>query len=126
MSDVRNDGFGWEEPIDRRTLLGRAAIAGGAIAAGGLLTANQASAGSSAVAGNVTAFFGQFGAIAEQEGIRKYLFKGFNGDVEAAFAPITAPTQFVDRSGRRRRPAGAASTCSWGSTGTSSRSRTRG
>jgi multiple sugar transport system substrate-binding protein len=97
MSDVRNDGFGWEEPIDRRTLLGRAAIAGGAIAAGGLLTANQASAGSSAVAGKVTAFFGQFGAIAEQEGIRKYVLKGFNGDVDAVFAPISAPTQFIDR-----------------------------
>ena len=26
MSDVRNDDFGWEEPIDRRTLLGRAAV----------------------------------------------------------------------------------------------------
>ncbi len=25
------------------------------------------------------------------------MFKGFNGDVEAVFAPITAPTQFVDR-----------------------------
>ena len=48
-------------------------------------------------AGKVTAFFGQFGAIAEQEGIRKYVFKGFDGDVEPAFAPITAPTQFVDR-----------------------------
>ena len=99
MSDVRSagEGMGWEEPIDRRTMLGRAAIAGGAIAAGGLLTAGRASAGSAAVAGEVTAWFGQFGAIAEQEGIRKYVFKGFNGDVDAGFAPITAPTQFVDR-----------------------------
>lgn len=97
MDDVNEPGFGWDEPLDRRTLLERAAIAGGALAAGGLLTASQASAGSSAVAGKVTAFFGQFGAIAEQEGIRKYVLKGFSGDVDAVFAPISAPTQFIDR-----------------------------
>ena len=97
MSDVSNDGFGWEEPIDRRTLLGRAAVAGGVLAAGGLLTAGRASAGPAAAAGDVSIFFGQFGAIAEQEGIRKYVFKGFNGDVDAVFAPITAPNLFVDR-----------------------------
>jgi multiple sugar transport system substrate-binding protein len=97
MGDVQDQGFGsWEEPIDRRTLLGRAAVAGGAIAAGGLL-AGRASAGPGAPAGDVSIFFGQFGAIAEQEGIRKYVFKGFNGDVDAAFAPITAPNLFVDR-----------------------------
>lgn len=97
MSDVTDDGFGWDEPIDRRTLLGKAAVAGGLLAAGGLLTAGQASAGSSANAGKVTAFFGQFGAISEQEGIRKYVLKGFDGDVDAVFAPISAPTQFIDR-----------------------------
>ena len=97
MSDVSNDGLGWEEPIDRRTLLGKAAIAGGVLAAGGLLTAGGRAPVLRAVAGDVTAFFGQFGAIAEQEGIRKYVLKGFNGDVDAVFAPITAPTQFIDR-----------------------------
>jgi multiple sugar transport system substrate-binding protein len=97
MADLNDPGLGWDEPVDRRTLLGRAAIAGGALAAGGLLTANRASAGSSAVAGDVTAWFGQFGAISEQEGIRRYVLRGFSGDVEASFAPITAPTQFVDR-----------------------------
>ena len=97
MSDVTSQGLGWEEPIDRRTLLGKAAVAGGAIAAGGLLTARQASAGSSAAAGKVTAFFGQFGGIAEQEGIRKYVFKGFNGEVDPVFAPISNPALFVDR-----------------------------
>ncbi len=97
MSDERNDSFGLEEPFDRRTLLGKAAMAGGVLAAGGLLTARRASAGPAAAAGDVTAFFGQFGAIAEQEGIRKYVFKGFNGDVDAVFAPITAPNLFVDR-----------------------------
>ena len=97
MSDVTDDGFGWEEAFDRRTLLGKAAVAGGLLAAGGLLTAERASAGSSADAGKVTAFFGQFGAISEQEGIRKYVLKGFDGDVDAVFAPISAPTQFIDR-----------------------------
>ena len=97
MSDVNDPVFNWETPIDRRTLLGKAAVAGGLLAAGGLLTAGQASAGSAAAAGDVTAFFGQFGAISEQEGIRKYVFKGFNGDVDAVFAPITAPNLFVDR-----------------------------
>ncbi len=97
MSDERNDSLGWEEPLDRRTLLGKAAVAGGALAAGGLLTAGRASAGAEAAAGNVTAFFGQFGAIAEQEGIRRFVLRGFNGDVDAVFAPISAPTQFIDR-----------------------------
>jgi multiple sugar transport system substrate-binding protein len=96
MDDVQDNGLFWEQTFDRRALLGKAAVAGGVLAAGGLLT-SRASAGSSATAGKVTAFFGQFGAIAEQEGIRKYVFKGFDGDVDAAFAPITAPTQFVDR-----------------------------
>lgn len=97
MGDVQDNGLGWDTPLDRRTLLEKAAIAGGVVAAGGLLTASRASGGSSAVAGDVTAFFGQFGAIAEQEGIRKYVLKGFNGDVDAVFAPISAPTQFIDR-----------------------------
>jgi multiple sugar transport system substrate-binding protein len=96
MDDVQDNGLDWEQTFDRRSLIGKAAVAGGVLAAGGLLT-SRASAGSSATAGKVTAFFGQFGAIAEQEGIRKYVFKGFDGDVDAAFAPITAPTQFVDR-----------------------------
>ena len=96
MDDIQVNGLDWDQPLDRRTLLGKAAVAGGMLAAGGLLT-GRAAAGSSADAGKVTAFFGQFGAIAEQEGIRKYVFKGFDGDVDAAFAPITAPTQFVDR-----------------------------
>jgi multiple sugar transport system substrate-binding protein len=97
MGDVNEPGFGWDEPLDRRTLLERAAIAGGALAAGGLLTASQANAGSAAVGGKVTAFFGQFGGIAEQEGIRKYVLKSFNGEVDGIFAPISNPALFVDR-----------------------------
>ena len=95
MGDVNDPGLGWDEPVDRRTLLGKAAVAGGVLAAGGLLTASRASAGGGA--GKVTAFFGQFGAIAEQEGIRRYVLRGFNGDVDAVFAPISAPNLFVDR-----------------------------
>ena len=46
----------------------------------------------------VTAWFGQFGAIAEQEGIRKYVFKGFNGDVDRRVrADHRSDTGFVDR-----------------------------
>jgi multiple sugar transport system substrate-binding protein len=97
MDDVQDNGLGWDETLDRRKLLGKAAIAGGALAAGGLLASSRASAGSVADAGKVTAFFGQFGAIAEQEGIRRYVLKGFDGDVDAVFAPISAPNLFVDR-----------------------------
>lgn len=96
MDDVQDNGLGWDEPLDRRKLLGKAAIAGGVLAAGGL-AASRASAGSAADAGKVTAFFGQFGAIAEQEGIRRYVLRGFDGDVDAVFAPISAPNLFVDR-----------------------------
>ena len=42
MDDVHDNGLGWDEPLDRRKLLGKAAIAGGAIAAGGLLASSQA------------------------------------------------------------------------------------
>jgi multiple sugar transport system substrate-binding protein len=90
----------FEEPLDRRSLLVRAGGVGAALALGGLTAASRATAGSAGSAqnvGKVTAYFGQFGAIAEQEGIRKYLFKGFPGDVDPVFVPITAPTQFVDR-----------------------------
>src|SRR5918994_821190 len=36
-------------------------------------------------------------AAGEQGGIRRYVFKGFRGDVAPVFTPITAPTAFVDR-----------------------------
>jgi multiple sugar transport system substrate-binding protein len=86
-----------EGGLDRRDLLVRAGGAGALLALGGMAGASRAFAGPDANAGKVTAYFGQFGAIAEQEGIRKYVFKGFNGDVDPVFVPITAPTQFVDR-----------------------------
>ena len=96
MGEVIDSGLGWDEPLDRRTLLGRAAVVGGALAAGGMLAADRATAAPKAV-GKVTAFFGQFGAINEQEGIRKFVFKSFSGEVDGVFAPISAPNAFVDR-----------------------------
>ena len=97
MGDVIDNDLGFDQPLDRRhaarqggdrrwRACGRRAVDG-----------SRASAGSAAVAGKAGIWFGQFGAIAAQEGIRKYVFKGFNGEVDAGFAPITAPTLFVDR-----------------------------
>ncbi|CAN5757529.1 MAG: carbohydrate ABC transporter substrate-binding protein [Actinobacteria bacterium] len=87
----------WEKPIDRRSALVKAGGVGAVLALGGLAGASRATAGSSQNAGKVTAFFGQFGGIAEQEGIRKFVFKGFRGDVDPVFAPISNPALFVDR-----------------------------
>ena len=88
---------GADDPLDRRDLLVRAGGVGALVALGGLAGASRAIAEPTQNVGKVTAYFGQFGAIAEQEGIRKYVFKGFRGDVDPVFVPITAPTQFVDR-----------------------------
>jgi multiple sugar transport system substrate-binding protein len=92
-----HDLLQWEEPVDRRELLIRAGGLGAVLALGGLAGASRATAGSTQNFGKVTAYFGQFGAIAEQEGIRRYLFRGFRGDVDSVFVPITNPTLFVDR-----------------------------
>jgi multiple sugar transport system substrate-binding protein len=98
MSDRSDDHLlPWEEPVDRRELLIRAGGLGAAVALGGLAAASRATAGSTQNFGDVTAYFGQFGAISEQEGIRRFLFRGFRGDVDAVFVPITNPTLFVDR-----------------------------
>jgi multiple sugar transport system substrate-binding protein len=96
-TDHDSSSAGWDDSLDRRDLLVRAGGVGALLAVGGMAGASRAFAKPHANAGKVTAFFGQFGAIAEQEGIRKYVFKGFNGDVDPVFVPITAPTQFVDR-----------------------------
>jgi multiple sugar transport system substrate-binding protein len=88
---------GWEDSLDRRELLIKTGGVGAALALGGLAGAGRALADSAQNVGKVTAYFGQFGTIAEQEGIRRYLFRGFRGDVDSIFVPITAPTLFVDR-----------------------------
>jgi len=87
----------WDESFDRREALVKAGGVGALLALGGLAAASGATAGPAQNAGKVTAYFGQFGAITEQEGIRKYVLKGFKGDVDPIFVPITAPTLFVDR-----------------------------
>jgi multiple sugar transport system substrate-binding protein len=86
----------WDDALDRRDLLVRAGAVGAALALGGLAGARHALAGSQDY-GKVTAFFGQFGAITEQEGIRNNVLKGFKGDVDPVFVSLTAPNQFVDR-----------------------------
>jgi multiple sugar transport system substrate-binding protein len=96
-SDHDNNLSPWEEPFDRRSALVKAGGVGAILALGGLAGASRALADSAQNAGKVTAFFGQFGAIAEQEGIRRYLFRGFRGDADPIFTPITSPTGFVDR-----------------------------
>jgi multiple sugar transport system substrate-binding protein len=88
---------GWDDGLDRRDLLVRVGGVGAALALGGLAGAGRAAAGPVQNAGDVTAYFGQFGAISEQEGIRRFLFRGFRGDVDPVFVPITSPTLFVDR-----------------------------
>jgi len=98
MSTVNDDNLSpWDESFDRRSALVKAGGVGAVLALGGLAGASRATAGSSQNAGKVTAFFGQFGGIAEQEGIRKYVLKGFKGDVDPVFAPISNPALFVDR-----------------------------
>ena len=98
MSTVNDDNLSpWDESFDRRSALVKAGGVGAVLALGGLAGASRATAGSSQNAGKVTAFFGQFGGIAEQEGIRKFVLKGFKGDVDPVFAPISNPALFVDR-----------------------------
>ncbi|MBA3400821.1 MAG: hypothetical protein H0U05_02415, partial [Actinobacteria bacterium] len=95
MSTVNDDNLSpWDESFDRRSALVKAGGVGAVLALGGLAGASRATAGSSQNAGKVTAFFGQFGGIAEQEGIRKFVLKGFKGDVDPVFAPISNPALF--------------------------------
>jgi len=96
-NDHEHDVSPWDEPFDRRSALIKAGGVGAILALGGLAGASRATAGPVQNAGDVTAFFGQFGGIAEQEGIRKFVFKGFRGNVDPVFAPISAPNLFVDR-----------------------------
>jgi multiple sugar transport system substrate-binding protein len=96
-TDIEDVVSSLDASFDRREALVKAGGVGALLALGGLAAASRATAGPAQNAGKVTAYFGQFGAITEQEGIRKYVFKGFNGDVDPIFVPITAPNLFVDR-----------------------------
>ena len=89
MSTVNDDNLSpWDESFDRRSALVKAGGVGAVLALGGLAGASRATASSVQNAGKVTAFFGQFGSIAEQEGLRKFILKGFKGDLDAVFAPL--------------------------------------
>jgi multiple sugar transport system substrate-binding protein len=88
------DEIGWEQSIDRRSLLEKAALAGGAIAAGGVL-AGRARAVPYQSPGNVTFFSTQLNTVTESEAFRNTLVQGFRGRVEAIFAASDAV--FVNR-----------------------------
>jgi multiple sugar transport system substrate-binding protein len=77
------------EPIDRRTLLEKAAVAGGALAAGSLL-AGQAGGAPFQAPGNVTFVSTQLNPVPEQEAFRNILLEGFRGRVEAIFPATDA------------------------------------
>ena len=97
-SELDDNPSRWDEPVDRRTALAAAGGVGAALALGGL--AGRCSAPSPVLAqnaGKVTAYFGQFGTIAEQRDSQVRAVQGFRGDVDSIFVPITAPTLFVDR-----------------------------
>jgi multiple sugar transport system substrate-binding protein len=94
--DNHHDDSYWEEPVDRRTMLGRAAAAGGVLAAGSLLGGRVAPAfGAAAAAGNVTFFSTQLNTVNESEAFRSILLQGFDGKVDAVFAASDAV--FVNR-----------------------------
>jgi len=93
MDELDQDGFTWEELLDRRRLLEKAAVAGGALAAGGLLASRAGAAPQQA--GKVTFFSTQLNTVSESEAFRKVLLQGFRGDVDAVFAASDAV--FVNR-----------------------------
>jgi multiple sugar transport system substrate-binding protein len=88
----------WDEPFDRRAALAKAGGVGALLALGGLAGAGGAIASPSEGAGgrSVTAFFGQYGTIAEQEAFRRTILRGFRNDVDAVFAPL-GTNVFIDR-----------------------------
>ena len=97
-SELDDNPSRWDEPVDRRTALAAAGGVGAALALGGLAGADRAASPVYAQnAGKVTAYFGQFGTIAEQEGFAGTCSGASRGDVDSIFVPITAPTLFVDR-----------------------------
>jgi multiple sugar transport system substrate-binding protein len=95
MSTDNDNVSAWDAPLDRRDLLVKAGGVGAVLALGGLAGASGANAGPEQ-AGKVTAFFGQYGTISEQEALRRTILRGFRGDVEAVFAPL-GTNVFVDR-----------------------------
>jgi multiple sugar transport system substrate-binding protein len=98
MGDVNGPGFGWDEPLDRRTLLARAAVAGGALAAGGLLTGHAAAAPAARTVEDLIFLSSQFTPIQEAEAVRKYMLSGFPSDVDFVAPSSTGgETEVVNR-----------------------------
>jgi multiple sugar transport system substrate-binding protein len=98
MGDVNDPGFGWDEPIDRRTLLGRAALAGGALAAGGLLAGGATAAPTAATVEDLIFLSAQFTPIQEAEAVRKYMLSGFDSKVDfVAPSSVGGETEVVNR-----------------------------
>jgi len=79
-------GLGWDQPIDRRALLEKAALAGGALAAGGLLAGPARAVPWQANPGNVTFLSTQLNTVQESEAFRNVLLQGFRGKTDAIFA----------------------------------------
>jgi multiple sugar transport system substrate-binding protein len=94
MSDNTHDPY-WQEQVDRRTLLLRAAAAGGAITAGSLFAGVPDAFGADAAAGNVTFFSTQLNTVNESEAFRSTLLAGFDGKVDAIFA--ASDSVFINR-----------------------------
>jgi multiple sugar transport system substrate-binding protein len=96
MSEDNHLDSYWEQPVDRRTMLARAAAAGGALALGGALAGRVAPAfGAPADAGNVTFFSTQLNTVNESQAFRSIILAGFDGHVDTVFA--SNDSQFLTR-----------------------------
>ena len=125
-SELDDNPSRWDEPVDRRTALAAAGGVGAALALGGLAGANRAFAGPAQNAGNVTAFFGQFGADRRAGGHPQVRVPGLQGRRRRDLRPdhqshrLRRPRTSGGQ-GRGRETSTSSSAC----TATSSRSRTR-
>ena len=98
MRDVNDPGYGWDEPVDRRTLLGRAVVAGGALAAGGLLAGRATAAPTASAVNDLIFLSAQFTPIQEAEAVRKYMLSGFPSKVDFVAPSSTGgETEVVNR-----------------------------
>ena len=89
------EGLGWEQTLDRRALLEKAAVAGGALVAGGLLADRARAVPWGGSPGDVTFLSTQLNTVSESEAFRTTLVPGFAGRVEAIFA--TSDAEFENR-----------------------------
>ena len=123
-SELDDNPSRWDEPCRQRTALAAAGGVGAALALGGLAGASRAFAGLAQNAGKVTAYFGQFGTIAEQED-SQVLLQGASGETStrsSSRSPLRRCSSTAYE--RRPRPGRATSTSSSACTAPWSRSRT--